>query len=188
MFIFVLFLAAIKDLSNEKLVKDKEIRRQHVFRLLKNKSSDNIALKAQEATTVTAWIQAPYNKGEYTLRLLFYYALSSAESSLKYRLVRHNWKFNIHECLHSEVTCVLSNSVTGELGLNVDVRNENKLHHPLMSELYINSLALYCDQFQLNKDKFYCKLINFSFYFNFLTIVCFNSNKSNGDFSRSFRR
>lgn len=154
------FLIAIKNLSNEKLVKDKEIRRQHVFRLLKNNSSNNVALKAQEATTVTAWLQAPFDKGDYTLRLLFYYALPSTESSLKYRLVRHNWQFNIHKCLHSEVTCVLSNSVTGELGLNVDVRNDNKLHHPLMSELYINSLALYCDQFKLNKDKLYRKFLN----------------------------
>lgn len=138
-------------------MKDKEIRRQHVFRLLKNRSAGNIALKAQEATTVTAWLQAPFDNREHSLRLLFYYALPSSDSSLKYRLVRHNWKFNIHESLHAEVSCVVCNDVTGELGLNIEIRNENKLHHPLMSELYINSLALYCDQFKLNKDKFYCK-------------------------------
>lgn len=157
---------AIKDLSNEKLVKDKEIRRQHVLRLLKHKTSDNVALKAQEVITVTAWLQAPFDKGDYTLRLLFYYALPTADSSLKYRLVRHSWKFNIHESLHTEVSCVVSNAVTGELGLNVEMRNENKPHHPLMTELYINNLALYCDQFKLNKDKFYCKYKVFFKMFN----------------------
>lgn len=145
-------------MSNEKLVKDKEIRHQHVFRLFKSKSAP--ALKAQEATTLTAWLQAPYEKGEFTLRLLFYYGLSAEvgnNSNLKYRLVRHNWKFNIHECLQTEVTCVLSNSTTGELGMNIDIRNENKMHHALMSELYIKSLAMYCEKFQLNKDKMYRK-------------------------------
>ena len=52
---------------------------------------------------------------------------------------------------------MLSNANIGELGLNIEVRNENKLHHPLMTELYINSLALYCDQFKLNTQKFYSK-------------------------------
>lgn len=146
-------------MSNEKLVKDKEIRHQHVYRLFKNKTTP--ALEAQEASTLTAWLQAPYEKGDFTLRLLFYYGLSSEVTShnnnLKYRLVRHNWRFKIHECLQSEVTCVLSNSATGELGMNIEVRNENKMHHPLMSELYINSLAMYCEKFQLNKDKLYGK-------------------------------
>lgn len=125
--------------------------------MLKTRSTGKEALQAQESTTITAWLQAPFDKGEHILRLLFYYAIPAIDSNLKYRLVRHNWKFNIHECLHTQVSCVLSNAVNCELGLNVEVRNENKLHHPLMSELYINSLALYCDKFQLNKDKFYCK-------------------------------
>lgn len=153
-----LFILAIKDLSNEKLVKDKEIRQQHVFRLFRNKSTP--ALKAQDTTTLTLWLQAPFENGEFTLRLLFYYALPSETTSatggnLKYRLVRHKWQFNIHECLHAEAACVLSNSSNGELGINLEVRNENKMHHPLMAEIYVNSLALYCEKFQLNKDKLY---------------------------------
>ncbi|XP_005180658.1 trafficking protein particle complex subunit 8 [Musca domestica] len=151
-------MSSIKDLSNEKLVKDKEIRQQHVFRLFRNKSTS--ALKAQDTTTLTLWLQAPFENGEFTLRLLFYYALPSETTSasggnLKYRLVRHKWQFNIHECLHAEAACVLSNSSNGELGINLEVRNENKMHHPLMAEIYVNSLALYCEKFQLNKDKLY---------------------------------
>uniref|UniRef100_A0A1I8NQR6 Trafficking protein particle complex subunit 8 n=1 Tax=Stomoxys calcitrans TaxID=35570 RepID=A0A1I8NQR6_STOCA len=148
-------LSSIKDLSNEKLVKDKEIRQQHVSRLFKSKTDG--ALKAQEGSVITAWLQAPYEKGEFTLRLLFYYGFSpdGKSGNLKYRLVRHNWKFNIHECLQTEATCVLSNATTGELGMNIDIRNENKIHHAVMSELYVNSFALYCEQFQINKDKLY---------------------------------
>ncbi|XP_075159619.1 trafficking protein particle complex subunit 8 homolog l(3)76BDm [Haematobia irritans] len=148
-------LSSIKDLSNEKLIKDKEIRQQHVVRLFKSKKEG--ALKAQEGSVVTAWIQAPYEKGEFTLRLLFYYGFSSEGKSgnLKYRLVRHNWKLKVHEGLQSDVTCVLSNATTGELGINIDVRNENKIHHALMSELYINSFSLYCQKYKLNTDKLY---------------------------------
>uniref|UniRef100_A0A1B0B6W0 Trafficking protein particle complex subunit 8 n=1 Tax=Glossina palpalis gambiensis TaxID=67801 RepID=A0A1B0B6W0_9MUSC len=151
-------LNSIKNLSNEQLVKDKEIRRQHVCRLLKPKSSEHLTLEAQETVSITAWLQAPYDKGEFTLRLMFYYALPANPASvLKYRLIRHHWQFQIHECLCSEVSCVVSNCQTGELGLNINVRNNNKTppQHPLLSELYINSLALLSEQFQLNKEKFY---------------------------------
>ncbi|XP_037938584.1 trafficking protein particle complex subunit 8 [Teleopsis dalmanni] len=147
-------LRSVRDLSNEKLVKDKEIRRQHVFRMLK--PTDGVALKAQESTIIPMRIQAPFEKGEFTLRLLFYYGLStSTTGGMKYRIVRHTWKFNVHECLRTDIACVVANNVSGELGLNVNVKNENEMHHPVMAEVYIDSLALYCENFMLNPEKFY---------------------------------
>lgn len=146
-------LRDFKDLTNETLSKDKEIRKQHVFRILKQ--SDGQSLKAQEATMIPMWIQAPYQKGEFTLRLIFYYTMPPNYPGIKYRLVRHEWKFNVHECLQTEVNCVVSNLMTSELGLDMEFKNLNQTHHPLMTELYINSIQLFCPQYKLNNKNLY---------------------------------
>lgn len=59
-----------KDLSNEALSRDKEARKQHSFKLF---SSTNGILQPKESKTATIWIQAPFTKGQTTLKLLFYY-------------------------------------------------------------------------------------------------------------------
>ena len=76
----------------------------------------------------------------------------------RYRLVRHEWDFNVNECLQAEVNCVISNLVTNDFGLDVDIKNINQEHHLLMTELYINSLDLYCSRFKLSAEKLICNI------------------------------
>nr|XP_014088536.1 trafficking protein particle complex subunit 8 [Bactrocera oleae] len=147
-------LKSVKDLSNEKLSKDRELRRQRVFRLLKNENS--VSLKPQECTTVPMHIQAPYQKGDFTLRLLFFYSLPDGTSgSIKYRLVRHNWQFHVHDCLHAAVTCVISNTLSGELGLDVAVKNESSAKSFAASDMYISSIGVYSADHNMNSNKLF---------------------------------
>lgn len=150
----------IKPLSQEKISKEKEIRKQRVYRLLHIDTQKPITLVAQESTTITGWIQAPFQPGEFTLRLLIYYNVISHpqddtkqhQQLLKYRLIRHKWIFNVHECLNSEITCIITNMCNGELGLNIQLTNENKLDQGLTADIYINSLALNSENFTLSKN------------------------------------
>lgn len=57
-----------KDLTNETISRDRELRKQHTCKLF----SDTV-LKPKESRSTTIWIQAPFNKGQTTLKLLFYY-------------------------------------------------------------------------------------------------------------------
>ncbi|CAD7006198.1 unnamed protein product [Ceratitis capitata] len=147
-------LKTVKDLTNEKLSKDREIRRQRVIRLLKHENS--VSLKPQECATVPLHIQAPYQKGDFTLRLLFLYALPDGTSAaIKYRLVRHNWKFQVHECLLSAVTCVISNTLSGELGLDVAIKNESNAKVFTASDMYVTSLGIFSGDHNINRNKLY---------------------------------
>jgi len=144
---------ALRNLSNDKLVKDKEIRGQRVFRLLQRPGL--AALDAQQAQTISMWLQAPHQAGPFTLRLLFYYSLpAGANSHIKYRLVRHIWQLQVESCLQVDATCVVSNAVTNELGLDMNVKNQ---HASEGTEVYVNSISLYSKEFNLNPDKLYSK-------------------------------
>lgn len=59
-----------KDLTNEALSRDKEARKQHAFKLF---SSSGGGLQPKESKTSVLWLQAPFKKGQTTLKLLFYY-------------------------------------------------------------------------------------------------------------------
>ncbi|ALC44776.1 l-3-76BDm [Drosophila busckii] len=143
----ITMLSSLKDLSNDKLVKDKEIRRQRVFRLLQRQP----ALDAQEGQTISMWIQAPHTAGPFTLRLLFYYALpAAANAHIKYRLVRHIWHVQVQSCLQADASCVISNAVSRELGLDVNLRN---VHAASPTEVYINALSLYSKEYKVNAQK-----------------------------------
>ncbi|XP_067647513.1 trafficking protein particle complex subunit 8 [Eurosta solidaginis] len=147
-------LKTVKDLTNEKLSKDRELRRQRVFRLLKHENATS--LKPQECATVPMHIQAPYQSGNFNLRLLFFYTLPDGTSStIKYRLVRHNWKFQIHDSVYSTVTCVISNTLTGELGLDVAVKNESNAKLFASNDIYVNSLGIYSTDHNVNSNKLY---------------------------------
>ncbi|XP_023179165.2 trafficking protein particle complex subunit 8 [Drosophila hydei] len=144
-------LSSLRNLSNDKLVKDKEIRRQRVFRLLQR--TGQAALEAQQGHTISMWLQAPQTAGSFTLRLLFYYALpSSVNAHIKYRLVRHIWQVQVQSCLQAEATCVISNAVNRELGLDVSLKNVNATQS---TEVYINSLSLYSRDFSLKPQNLY---------------------------------
>lgn len=104
-------------------------------------------------------IQAPYQKGDFTLRLLFFYSLPDGTSgSIKYRLVRHNWQFHVHDCLHAAVTCVISNTLSGELGLDVAVKNESSAKSFAASDMYISSIGVYSADHNMNSNKLFSKL------------------------------
>lgn len=140
-------------MSNDKLVKDKEIRRQRVFRLLQR--TGQAALEAQQGHTISMWLQAPQTPGSFTLRLLFYYALPAAVNAhIKYRLVRHIWQVQVQSCLQAEATCVVSNAVNRELGLDVSLKNVNAAQS---TEVYINSLSLYSRDYSLKPHNLYSK-------------------------------
>lgn len=142
-----------RDLSGENLSRDKEARKQHAFKLF---SAAEGSLNPKESRTTTIWIQAPYRKGHTTIRLLFYYGLPTHYPKIKYRLVRHAWTLNVNESLCVDVNCNLSNVATNELGLDVNIKNMNQVHHPLMTEIMLNDLTLFCAKYQLNNKRINC--------------------------------
>lgn len=150
-------LRDIKDLSNEALGKDKELRSQHVFKILKSNNDESKSLKPQEKRTINMWVQAPYHKGEFKLKVLFYSSLPKDYPFVKHRLVRHEWTFMVHECLLTELSCVVSNTVTNRLGLDLKLKNINQIHHPYMSEIYVNSIELLSSTYKFDSTKVICK-------------------------------
>lgn len=60
-----------KDLTNETISRDRELRKQHSNKLFNDATSP--VLKPKEGQLATIWIQAPFKKGQTTLKLLFYY-------------------------------------------------------------------------------------------------------------------
>lgn len=69
-----------KDLTNEALSRDKEARKQHVFKLF---SANNGILNPKETKSAIIWLQAPYKKGQTTLKLLFYYGMPANYPKIK---------------------------------------------------------------------------------------------------------
>ncbi|XP_068148703.1 LOW QUALITY PROTEIN: trafficking protein particle complex subunit 8 [Drosophila tropicalis] len=139
-------LNSLRNLSNDKLVKDKEIRGQHVFSLP--------PLEAQQAQTVPMWLQAPHKTGNFQLRLLFYYSVPGG-AAIKYRLVRHIWQLQVESCVEAEATCIISNVTNGELGLDIKLKNVNNEQKNVSTEVYINTLSLYSKEYKLNPDKLF---------------------------------
>ncbi|KAG4074060.1 hypothetical protein HA402_014265 [Bradysia odoriphaga] len=140
------------DLTNEALSRDKEFRKQHSFCLLK--SSDNgIGLNPQEMKTTTIWLQAPMKKGRTDIKLLIYYAMPNGYPKIKYRLVRHMWQLNVNESLCMGASCSIGNMATGELGVDVNIKNLNQVHHPLMTEIMLNDISLFSPTYQINSKK-----------------------------------
>lgn len=60
-----------RDLTNEKFSKEKETRKQHVFKLF----SDNTNLNPKENKITTIWLQAPNRKGQCEINILIYYSM-----------------------------------------------------------------------------------------------------------------
>ncbi|KAJ6641577.1 Trafficking protein particle complex subunit 8 [Pseudolycoriella hygida] len=130
------------DLTNEALSRDKEFRKQHSFCLLSS-VENGIALKAQETKTTTIWLQAPMKKGQTDIKLLIYYAMPNDYPKIKYRLVRHVWKINVNESLSVGASCSIGNMATGELGVDLSIKNLNQVHHALMTEFMLSNISLF---------------------------------------------
>ncbi|XP_055532257.1 trafficking protein particle complex subunit 8 [Wyeomyia smithii] len=144
-------LRDLRNLSNENLGKEKEARKQYVFRAFKESEGNSIHPKETKVSTI--WLQAPYAKGQKNVKLLIFYGLPADYPKLKHRLVRHTWSFNVNESLLVDANCNISNPATNELGIDLNVKNLNQVHHPLMTDITVNEIVLYCSSYQLNPRK-----------------------------------
>lgn len=75
----------------------------------------------------------------------------------RYRLVRHMWQLNVNESLCMGASCSIGNMATGELGVDVNIKNLNQVHHPLMTEIMLNDISLFSPTYQINSKKVICK-------------------------------
>lgn len=71
-----------RDLTNDALSRDREACKQHAFKLF---SATGGTLQPKEGKTVTIWLQAPFKKGQTTLKLLFYYGTPQHYPKLRYK-------------------------------------------------------------------------------------------------------
>lgn len=76
---------------------------------------------------------------------------------VRYRLVRHMWQLNVNESLSLDANCSIGNSATQELGVDINIKNLNQVHHPLMTEISIADLILYCPIYELHENNITCK-------------------------------
>lgn len=68
-------------MSNENLSKEKETRKQYVFKLFKQE--DNSAINPNETKTTKIWLQAPFKKGSKDIKILFYYRMPDEYPKLR---------------------------------------------------------------------------------------------------------
>ena len=143
-----------KDLSNINLSRDKETRKQYVCRIFDaSLEGAGTPLAPNETRTAQLWLQVPYKKGAIEMRLLAFYSLPGQYNpKLKYRLIRHSWNLVVTDSMSLEANCNLTNPVTGEIGLDVALRNLNQVHHPVSTEVAVNELFLFCPKFRLRGD------------------------------------
>uniref|UniRef100_A0A240PL03 Trafficking protein particle complex subunit 8 n=1 Tax=Anopheles epiroticus TaxID=199890 RepID=A0A240PL03_9DIPT len=141
----------LQNLANENVGRDREARKQYVCRAFREADGNYIA--PNETKTATLWLQAPYSKGQKDIKLMIYYAMPQDYPKLKHRLVRHTWNFNVNDSLLVDANCNLSNPTKRELGIDVNVKNLNQVHHPLMTEIIINELYLYCSAYELQQGR-----------------------------------
>lgn len=75
-------LREVKDLSMDVFNKDKEARKQYVFKVMdSNDNKDQI--QANETKIVKLWIQAPYKKGQKSIKVLVYYNVGKDYPKMK---------------------------------------------------------------------------------------------------------
>lgn len=63
----------------------------------------------------------------------------------------------MNESLSLDATCSLSSAGSSDLGLDVYIRNLNQVHHPLMTEISLSDMRLFCPAYKLNGNKLNCK-------------------------------
>uniref|UniRef100_A0A1Y9HER4 Uncharacterized protein n=1 Tax=Anopheles funestus TaxID=62324 RepID=A0A1Y9HER4_ANOFN len=141
----------LQNLDKENVGRDREARKQYVCRAFRE--SDGNFIAPNETKTATLWLQAPYSKGQKDIKLMIYYAMPQDYPKLKHRLIRHTWNFNVNDSLLVDANCNLSNPTKRELGIDVNVKNLNQVHHPLMTEVVMNELILYCSAYELQQNR-----------------------------------
>lgn len=99
----------------------------------------------------------------------------------RYRLVRHTWNLNVNESLNVDATCTLNNPPSDDLGVDVYIKNQNQVHHALVTEIFLSDLKLFCPTFKFRADSVKCKSYSqLNRYFNNLIceIIVFRLTKS----------
>lgn len=144
-------LRNFKDLTNVNLSRDKETRKQYVSRIFDTTIDENATtpLAPNETRTVRLWLQVPYQKGQIEMRTLAYYSLPGTNPKLKYRLIRHSWHLMVIESVALESNCNLTSPSSDEIALDVAIRNLNQVHHPVVTDIEVNELVLFCPKFRL---------------------------------------
>ncbi|XP_063702999.1 trafficking protein particle complex subunit 8 [Culicoides brevitarsis] len=143
-------LRDFRNLSNDTFHREKEARKQHVFKLFK--SNEPSVINPMETKTSSIWLQTPYQKGKKEICILIYYAMSSDYPKLRYRLVRHIWKMNVHESINVGAECNIG-SEKNELAIDIQIKNMNQVHHALMTNIMVSNIHLFCRQYDLDSDK-----------------------------------
>lgn len=63
----------------------------------------------------------------------------------------------MNESLSLDATCTLDNIRSHDIGIDIYVKNLNQVHHPLITEIFLNKLDVFCPSFKLNGDNVNCK-------------------------------
>lgn len=63
----------------------------------------------------------------------------------------------MNESVSLDATCTLENIGSVERGIDVYIKNLNQVHHPLMTEIYLSDLKLFCSKYKLNSNRVNCK-------------------------------
>lgn len=64
---------------------------------------------------------------------------------------------NVNDCLSVEATANIANEETGEMALDIVMKNINQTHHLFSIDLSIGNLYVFCRKFSLNGNKIYCE-------------------------------
>ena len=148
----------LRDTISEAFNKDKEARKQYVNNIfVSNDGTKQIA--PNETKSVSAFIQAPQVKGLKSIKILIYYNVAENYPKIKYRLVRHEFVMNVSECLSLKGNCNLANEETGEIGLDLVLKNTMPVNQSHAIEFSIGEIFLYCGKFALDKKRIFCKTI-----------------------------
>lgn len=75
----------------------------------------------------------------------------------RYRLVRHTWNLNVNESLSLDATCTLNNASSYDLGIDLYVKNQNQVHHALVTEIFLSDLTLFCPTYKFIPNSIKCK-------------------------------
>lgn len=159
--------------------RDKEACKQYAFKLF---SSSGGTLAPKEGKTSRIWLQAPFKKGSTTLKLLFYYGTPAHYPKLRYfntqqnieilsnfcfyrqpflisryRMVRHTWNLNVNESLSFDATCTLNHAASHDLGIDLYVKNQNQVHHALVTEIFLSDLKLFCPTYKFVPNSIKCE-------------------------------
>lgn len=101
----------------------------------------------------------------------------------RYRLVRHTWNLNVNESLSLDATCTLNSALSHDLGIDLYVKNQNQVHHALVTEIFLSDLTLFCPTYKFISNSIKCELDFFyswimKFIFNARSVLTFRFTKS----------